>query len=170
MDVPILTAVISVSGTLFGTIVGGCLTMYANFFLNKRREQAEFRIGCRLIDGELQEYEGFIKAVLETKRWWSSEVEPGTKAWEEHQHVLASYLSYEAWCDVRMAIEARHFAHHLSITALAAQHETIDDTFARMLADYVGGIQKGRASLNPYLYLLDPLRLRPRIPRPSILG
>jgi hypothetical protein len=169
MDVPILTAVIGVSGTLLGTIVGGCLTTFTNVLLQKRREQAEFRIGCRLIDGELQEYEGFISSVLETKRWWSSEVEPGTKAWEEHQHVLASYLSYEAWCDVRMAIMARHFAHHLSITALAAQHETIDDTFARMLADYVGDIQKGRASLNPYLYLLDPLRLRPRIPGPSIL-
>ena len=38
MDLPVLTAVISVSGTLLGAIVGGCLTMYSNFFLNRRRE------------------------------------------------------------------------------------------------------------------------------------
>jgi hypothetical protein len=37
MDPPVLTAVISVSGTLFGAIVGGCLTMYSNFFLIKLR-------------------------------------------------------------------------------------------------------------------------------------
>ena len=53
MDVPILTAVIGVTGTLMGTIVGGCLTMFTNALLQKRREQAEFRIGCRLIAGEL---------------------------------------------------------------------------------------------------------------------
>jgi hypothetical protein len=55
MDVPVFTALIGVGGSLMGTIVGGCLTMYANFFLNRRRERTEFRMGCRLIAGELEE-------------------------------------------------------------------------------------------------------------------
>ena len=122
-----------------------------------------------MIADELQQTDIFISAMIKRKRWWSSEPEPETKAWEEHKHVLAAYLSDEAWNDVGGAMRSLHFAHHLSITALAEQHETIGDTFARMLADYVEAIQKGRASLNPYLYLLDPLRLRPRIPGPSIL-
>src|SRR5271165_2727841 len=92
MDVPILTAVISVSGALAGTMVGGCLTMYSNFFLNRRREQLEFRIGCRLIAGELEQSVAIMKVSLRSKSWWRLELEPGTKAWEEYQHVLASHL------------------------------------------------------------------------------
>jgi hypothetical protein len=152
MDVPILTAVISVSGALLGTIVGGCLTMYSNFFLNRRRERAEFRIGCRLIAGELWESEGLLNASLEAKRWWPSEIEPGTKAWEDHRHVLAAYLSYEAWQYVLRAVRVIHMAHHLST---AAQKKTplatIDDDIAPKLAVYLEGIREGRASLQPYL-------------------
>ena len=90
MEVPVLTAIICVGGI----IVGGCLTMFTNYLLQKRRERAEFRIGCRLIDSDLGESEDVISCTLELKRWWPSEVEPRTKAWEEHRHVLASYLSY----------------------------------------------------------------------------
>ena|SRR6266446_10498432 len=108
MDVPILTAVISVSGTLMGTIIGGCLTMYANFFLNKRREREEFRIGCRLIDGELLVNHGLVTTVLIRKIWFQSDVlELTTEAWKEHRHVLASYLSFEDWHDVQSAVQAR---------------------------------------------------------------
>src|ERR1700736_3367126 len=101
MDVPILTAVIGVSGTLMGTIVGGCLSMVTNFLLNKRRERAEFRIGCRLIAGVLDDNSDSIRIMLEKKRAWQSAdlLELTTEAWKEHRHVLASYLSYEAWRD-----------------------------------------------------------------------
>jgi hypothetical protein len=74
MDIPILTAIIGVSGTLLGTIVGGCLTTFTNFLLNKRRERAEFRIGCRLIAGELWESEGRLSSVLGAKQWLPSEM------------------------------------------------------------------------------------------------
>jgi hypothetical protein len=74
MDVPVLTAIISVGGTLLGTIVGGCLTTFTNFLLQKRRERAEFRTACRLIYSELAENEGLISDSLATKRWWSSEI------------------------------------------------------------------------------------------------
>ena len=72
MDVPVLTAIIGVSGTLIGAIVGGCLTTFTNFLVQKRREQAELRVGCRLIASELSAYEALIYASLEQKRWWPS--------------------------------------------------------------------------------------------------
>ena len=73
----------------------------------KRREEAEFRIGCRLIIGEMQEIYISIASSLDTKEWWPSELELGMKAWEEHRHVLASYLPYEEWRAVRSAIAPR---------------------------------------------------------------
>jgi hypothetical protein len=80
MDVPILTAVIGVGGSLMGTIIGGCLTVYSNFFLNRRRERAEFRIGCRLISGELRENHVVVITLLQTRRWWDfDQLEPGMK-------------------------------------------------------------------------------------------
>jgi hypothetical protein len=134
MDVPILTAVISVSGALLGTIVGGCLTMYANFFLNRRRERAEFRIGCRLIAGELQENEAVINTMIERGRWVQSEMIPETKGWEEHQHVLASYLSYEAWRDVWSAMWSVRSARILSRAAKTEMLTELTDTHAEHLA------------------------------------
>jgi hypothetical protein len=152
MDVPVLTAVIGVVGTLMGAIVGGFLTPFTNFLLQKRREQAELRIGCRLIDSELQESEHVISIMLEFKRWWPSEVEPGIKAWEEHRHVLASYLSFQAWADVQRAILAVHNANQRSAHAHAAKQETMRDEDARWVAGCVEYIQKGRTGLLPYLW------------------
>jgi hypothetical protein len=151
MDVPILTAIIGVSGTLMGASVGGCLTPFTNFLLQKRREQAELRIGCRLIEGELQESEHVISIMLEFKRWWPSEVEPKIKAWEEHRHVLASYLSYETWDDVQRAIFAVHNTNQRSAHAHAAKQETMHDGDTLWVAGCVEYIQKGRTGLLPYL-------------------
>jgi hypothetical protein len=164
MDVPVLTAIIGVSGTLLGTIVGGYLP---NFLLQKRRERAEVRIGCRLIDGELRENESLISYAVLSKHWWSSEREPALKAWEDHQHVLAAYLPYEAWSDVRSAIRGVHTTRLLSVSVRSAKIETIGDTQVELLAACVEDLQKAQASLQPYLReprLLKPLRIGPRIP------
>jgi hypothetical protein len=148
MDVPVLTAVIGVSGV----IVGGCLTMFTNFLLQKRRERAEFRIGCRLIDGDLGESEGVISCSLKIKRWWPSEVEPGMKAWEEHRHVLASYLSYETWTAVQQAIMTAHLANRRSAHAHATKQETMDDEDTQWLTGCIEDIQEGQTGLLPYLW------------------
>jgi hypothetical protein len=174
MDVPILTAVIGVTGTLLGTIVGGCLTTFTNFLLQKRREEAEFRIGCRLIIGEMQEIYISIASSLDTKEWWPSELELGMKAWEEHQHVLASYLPYEEWRAVRSAILMVRIATFLSVNARAAKTETLSDEDAQRLTTVIKDIQKGQAILRPYTRkpyrrLLEPLRIRPLIPGPPVL-
>jgi len=49
MDLPILVAIISVAGTLLGTVVGGCIVTGGNYLLARRREKLEFRTACRLI-------------------------------------------------------------------------------------------------------------------------
>jgi hypothetical protein len=54
MELPILVAIISVFGTLLGTITGGVIVSYGNLHLARRKEQLEFRTACRLIATELQ--------------------------------------------------------------------------------------------------------------------
>ena len=71
MDLPILAAIIGVGGTLLGTIVGWCLMMVTNFLVQKRRDEAKFRIGCRLIIGELEDGESTLVTSLKNKSWWS---------------------------------------------------------------------------------------------------
>jgi hypothetical protein len=154
MDAPVLTAVISVSGTLLGAIVGGCLTMYTNFFLNKRRERAEFRIGCRLIAGELEESHAVVRGLLKGRRWWLPDLlllEPGTEAWKEHRHVLASYLPSEDWRHLHGAVQAVHQARFLWTSARVNNTEEINDAGAQLLTGIAAEIIRGRTSLQPYL-------------------
>ena len=150
MDLPVLTAVISVSGTLFGTIVGGCLTMYANFFLNRRRERAEFRMGCRLIAGELEENQLFLKALLETPRLWKYD-ELATEAWKEHRHVLASSLSSEAWSNVEWAVQVVHRAREIMVSVGEDQSEEMIAAATKQLSELPEMIATGRTSLQPYI-------------------
>jgi hypothetical protein len=176
MDAPILTAVISVSGTLLGTIVGGCLTMYANFFLNKRREQAEFRIGCRLVAEELEDKGSFVSAMLKQKSYFQFDLKQlVTEAWEEHRHVLASSLSAEEWDDVRKAVRAARYSLILVAVAHEDKAKEMGDAHTQLLASFVEDIGKGQTSLQRYLTkprqrLLKPLRIRSRISRPPVLG
>ena len=170
MDVPILTAVIGVGGSLMGTIIGGCLTMYSNFLLNRRRERAEFRIGCRLIAGELGENHALVTTLLRRRRWsFPDLLEPGTETWKEHRHVLASYLPSEAWRDLQWAVLAVHQARFLWTNARMNETEEIDDAGAQLLTGLVEQIARGRTSLQPYLEkprrrLLQPLRTGPAVP------
>ena len=55
MDVPILLANISVTGTLLGAVTGGIGIFYGNLYLARRREELEFRTACRLVAAELQD-------------------------------------------------------------------------------------------------------------------
>jgi hypothetical protein len=167
MDVPVLTAVIGVGGTLLGTIVGGCLTTITNFLLQKRREQTEFRVGCRLVANELYECENFISIMIETKRNWLSEQLPETKAWEEYKRVFALYLSDPAWREVRIAILAVQLAHHLLVTLREEGTKTIEDKQIPVLDIYVKNLQKPKLAWSPtsenHRSLL-PLRLGPAVP------
>jgi hypothetical protein len=151
MDVPVFTALIGVGGSLMGTIVGGCLTMYANFFLNRHRERAEFRMGCRLIAGELEENQLFLSALLETPRLWKYD-ELATEAWKEHRHVLAPYLPSEAWSNVEWAVQAVHRARVLMATVgEEGQPEEMINAATKLLSELLEKIATGRTSLKPYI-------------------
>jgi len=151
MDVPVFTALIGVGGSLMGAIVGGCLTMYSNFFLNKRRERAEFRMGCRLIAGELEESQLFLKALLETPCLWKYN-ELATEAWKEHRHVLASYLPSEAWSNVEWAVQVVHRAREIMATVgEEGQREEMIAAATKQLSGLLETIATGRTSLQPYI-------------------
>jgi hypothetical protein len=174
MDVPILTAVIGVGGSLMGTIIGGCLTVYSNFFLNRRRERAEFRIGCRLISGELRENHVVVITLLQTRRWWDfDQLEPGMEAWKDYRHVLAAYLPSEVWHDVQQAVQAVHQARLVRTAASVDNPKEIDDAGVRMLTGIEAQILKGRSSLQPLekprRRLSDPLRVGPAVPGPPVV-
>jgi hypothetical protein len=151
--------------------------MYSNFLLNKRRERAEFRIGCRLIAGELDDNSDSKRIMLEKKRVWQSAdlLELTTEAWKEHRHVLASYLSYEAWRDVQSAIWAAHHADVLLIGAREAEVDEMDDGMFKALTRLAAEIVKGQTSLRPYLRkprrrLLDPFGIRTSYHRTTRAG
>jgi hypothetical protein len=175
MDAPVLTAVIGIGGSLMGTIIGGCLTMYSNFFLNRRRERAEFRKGCRLIAGELEQNQLFVRDLLPTPRLWKYH-ELATEAWKEHRHGLASYLPSEIWSNVEGAVRAVHRARVLMDTVDEEhQDEEMIDGTTKQLRLLLEMIATGHTSLQhisrkPRRRLLLPLRIWPAVPRPPVLG
>jgi hypothetical protein len=103
MELPVLMAIISVTGTLLGTIVGGSIVTGGNYVLARRRERLEFRTACRLLATELHAAQFTVKFALGNHRWWRPHEELKTEAWEKYKHLLAPYLSYEAWEDVWLA-------------------------------------------------------------------
>jgi hypothetical protein len=106
MELPILVAIISVSGTLLGTIVGGSIVTGGNYVLARRREKLEFRTACRLIATEFQIAQHTVRFSLDNHRWWRPDEELATKAWEKYKHLLAPYLSYDAWSNVWLAADS----------------------------------------------------------------
>jgi hypothetical protein len=103
MELPILVAVISVGGSLLGTIVGGSIVTGGNYLLARRMEKVELKTACRLVSAELQDANLTIKFAVQSKRWWYSHETMSTEAWKQYKSVLAPNLSYDAWSDVWMA-------------------------------------------------------------------
>src|SRR5271166_340058 len=106
MDVPILVAIISVSGTLLETVVGGSIVTWGNYFLARRRERLEFTTACRLISADLQANHHTVEFALRQKCWWRSDEELRTEASKQFQNVLAPHLTYDAWQDLLLAVRA----------------------------------------------------------------
>jgi hypothetical protein len=67
MELPVLVAIISVSGTLLGTVIGGSIVTGGNYLLARRSENLEFRTACRLIAAELQAAEFTLTFALGKK-------------------------------------------------------------------------------------------------------
>jgi hypothetical protein len=153
MDVPILVAIISVVGSLLGTVVGGSIVAGGNYFLAQRQENLQFRTACRLVAAELQDAQLTVNYALEKKLWWRPDEELTTEAWEQYKNVLAPHLPYDALVDVRLAVRA---VHHASLLAAAPRpHDKTEEIFleenANALTLFLKDIEKGRIGLMPYL-------------------
>jgi hypothetical protein len=153
MDVPILVAVISVIGSLSGTIVGGCIVTGGTYFLARRREKVELRTARRLIAAELQDANHTVKFAIESKRWWHSHETLSTEAWKQYKSILAPNLSYDAWSDVRIAVGGINHAN-----ALAAAPRPTGETEDVLLVETIKAltlisdhIETSRVKLMPHL-------------------
>jgi hypothetical protein len=153
MDVPILVAIISVSGALLGTVVGGSIVTGGNYFLARRKEKLEFRTACRLISAEFQDAYHTVKFALEKKRWWHPAEELATEAWKQYKNILAPNLTYDAWSDVRLAAQDIKYANLLA-SAPRPQDKTEEiflKEMERALTLLMESIERGRAALMPHL-------------------
>lgn len=121
MEIPILVAIISVTGTLLGTVVGGAIASFGSFYLTRRQERLVFRTACRLVAVELQDNSFIVEFALKNKLWWRSDEELTTEAWKQYQNVLAPHLPYEALVDLGVAVNAVK-----NVKLLAAQPRPLD--------------------------------------------
>jgi hypothetical protein len=147
MEVPIVVAIISVTGTLLGTIVGGSIATYGNYYLAKRRERIEFRTACRLVAAELQDNYVTVAQLVKSKLWWRSDLQLPMEAWNNHKHLLAHHLPRDVWLHVRLAAMA---VNSISKVAGRVNSEEISEPQMTMLAGFQEGIMKGRVSLENF--------------------
>jgi hypothetical protein len=162
MDVPILVAIISVSGTLLGTVVGGSIVTWGNYYLARRRERLEFRTASRLISAELQANHYTVEYALGRKLWWRSDEELRTEAWKQFQNVLAPHLPYDDWQDLILAVRAVNHVNRLACAPRPANKpdEIFLEETVSALTLLLKDIETGRVGLRPYLSLVGFSRMR----------
>jgi len=153
MDVPILLANISVTGTLLGAVTGGIGIFYGNLYLARRREELEFRTACRLVAAELQDNYLVVQYGLEKRLWWRSDEELKTEEWKQYKSVLAPCLTYDALVDLKFAVRS---VNNASLIAAAPRPlDKPDEIFleptVQALTLLLKDVKKGRDSLKPYL-------------------
>jgi hypothetical protein len=153
MELPILVAIISVGGSLLGTIVGGSIVTGGNYLLARRREKVELKTACRLISTELQDANLTLKFALESKRWWHSHETISTEAWKQYKNILAPSLSYDDWVNVWMA---EGYINHANALAAAPRpsgvmEDILLDPTITALTSIMKSIEAGRVRLIPWL-------------------
>jgi hypothetical protein len=151
MDVPILVAIISVTGTLLGTIVGGTLTTFGNFLLSRRRERLEFKTACRLVAGELDLSATLLSGPIATHYTWAPDNDLSLKAWEKYESVIASTIGFDAWTLVQDAVGAVHKVNFI-MSRHRGKNETgiIGDDAVDLLGRWQGEMEQGSSALRPY--------------------
>jgi hypothetical protein len=149
----ILVAIISVTGSLFGTIVGGSIVTGGTYLLTRRREISEFRTACRLVEAELLDAMCTVKLTIKSKTLWRPDEDFLTDSWKQHKHVLAQHLPLRAWDDVRMAAEAVESANFLaaSYRSLDLINESFSDAATESFTSLRSVIETGYVYFRPYL-------------------
>lgn len=104
----VLVTGITVVGALLGVIVGAIITKGFDYVLAVRRERAEeknearnrtisLKAAARLIDEELFFGESVAEVIIESKKWWATDVELTTEAWKANRGIIVSELSGDDW-------------------------------------------------------------------------
>jgi hypothetical protein len=83
---------------LLGVVVGGLLNGAAGYWLGRRKEQAEAKVGARLVRVELNEQLGYLGRVVEERRL--DQHPPGVGQWEAYRAILARELDDRDWAVV----------------------------------------------------------------------
>jgi hypothetical protein len=152
MELPILVAIISVSGSLLGTVMGGVIVIYGNITLAKKKEKLEFRTACRLIATELQIAELTLGLALKNHCWWRSDEKLATDAWEQYRHILAPQISYDAWSDVWLAVRGVNDARALAAAPRpqGSKADVLLPETENALNILVKGFERARIALMPH--------------------
>jgi hypothetical protein len=156
MDVPIEVAIISVGGSLAGTITGGAIVTWGNYYLARWRQQAEdnkeariradeLRKACRLIEDELS----FVWVeVGDGKRWWYREL--ATESWEQCKDVLAD-LPFSAWTAAAEAVRAVQTLRTLAALPRPTEApEAVPEPILKAILGNRDAVDVGRRALRPY--------------------
>ncbi len=74
-----------------------------------RNNAHEVKRAARLIDAELGRAQAAAQTCVNEKRWWSSDVQLTTEAWENHRGIIAPELSDADWQAVLIAVFSAEF-------------------------------------------------------------
>jgi hypothetical protein len=143
--------------------------------LASRNNAHEVKRAARLIDAELGRAQAAAQISVNEKRWWSSDVQLTTEAWENHRGIIAPELSDADWQAVLIAVLRAEFlitvrsGQTVDINAAIAESPAEETTegFAEKLAEkltpalsertvelivlHLGDIEAGRRSLASHM-------------------
>lgn len=103
----VVGAVVAIVGTI-GNFIAGLYMQRERWRredqLASRNNAHEVKRAARLIDAELGRAQAAAQICVNEKRWWSSDVQLTTEAWENHRGIIAPELSDADWQAVLTAV------------------------------------------------------------------
>jgi hypothetical protein len=138
-----MTALIGISGSLLGVIVGAFLTRWIDFQHERRREVREATASALILREELRDMRAGLTVILKKKEHNDPFLWEGLEAWEEHrERLLAKDISHKAWCELAAIFR--------SLLELAAIIKTSrgDDWSAEAESALERGVQLATRDLN----------------------
>jgi hypothetical protein len=98
-------AIIAAAAALLGGVLGAVAGGISDFFLERRREKVEVRVGARLVRSELASLAEMCAIAASDGRWrltWDTSV----PRWGEYGPILAAHLSGDDWTMVDTPVRA----------------------------------------------------------------
>ena len=108
----VVGAVVAIVGAI-GTYIAGLKIQRERWRredqLASRNNAHEVKRAARLIDADLGHAQAAAQICVNEKRWWSSDVQLTTEAWENHRGIIAPELSDADWQAVLIAVFSAEF-------------------------------------------------------------